>query len=348
MRLTSVRPLLIALAAATLATVVSDQRPFDEVVERATIGEQVGASGTKCPLSQQYIDKADLNLIRICAADGLSAYQAALRYLDSTAKVFAVYGGEAELQKCLDQYGPQVIPVVAYFVENGSFEWQARRTFGELLQRLWDGQWPNWNSTKITREQIGLIAIYEIATRGDEILAEFEIVDGVAKPKPMTGAMLEAKQFFLGSAGDLETVLVRGERLPTWKETSLALLDATVVVGGVGAFAKVARVGREALAEKSVGRVAIEGAYKTVRVAGKTGWVIAPYAVAYVAITRPTLILSFGGWAAEQVGLNRMVGIFFVALVGMWAVFKLLSPVIRCGLALSRVVRSRVPEPVSP
>lgn len=48
----------------------------------------------------------------------------------------------------------------------------------------------------------------------------------------MTGAIPEAKQFFLGGVADVETVLVQSQRLPTWKE---AALDATVVVGGVGA-----------------------------------------------------------------------------------------------------------------
>jgi hypothetical protein len=59
----------------------------------------------------------------------------------------------------------------------------------------------------------------------------------------MTRLMLGLKDLLLGGVGDIETILVRGERLPSWKEVGFAALDVTIVAGGVGAVAKVARVG---------------------------------------------------------------------------------------------------------
>jgi hypothetical protein len=345
MRKTSVLSLSVVFVIASIVTMLSDRGPFEEVAERASIAEQASARDTRCPLSHQYFDEGDLKLLRICVAYGLSAYEAAQRYPNSAAKVFAVYGEEPEFQKVLDRYGSQVVPVVAYFVENGSFELQARQTVGETVNRLWAGRWPNWDTPQLTREQICLIAIHEIAKRGDEILAEFEIVDGVAKPKPVTESLLEAKQFLLGGVGDVETVLVRGERLPTWKEAGLAALDVTVVAGGAGALAKVVRVGRDALVERGAGRLAIEGAYETIGAVGRTGWRVAPYALAYVVVTRPTLILSLGGWVAEQSGLNPRVGIFAIAFVGMLVMRRLLIPLIRCVRTLGRLFGGRVPAP---
>jgi len=331
--------LVVAFVGAVFLAEVTDQRPFEEIAERATIAEQANAPGAKCPLSRQYIANADLGLLSICLRYGLSAYEAAQQYPSLAAKVFAVYGEEETFRKSLDQYGPEVIPVVASFVENGSVEFQVRHALDEILEQLWAGQRPKWELAKLTREQIGLIAIYEIAARGHEILSEFEIVDGIAKWKPGTGLIVEAKALFLGGVGNFEKILVRGERMPTWEEAGLAALDATIVVGGVGAFAKVARVGRGALVEKSTGRLIAEGAYETVSAVGKKGVQIAPYAFLYVTVTRPTLIPSLGGWVAEQFGINRMVGIFAVYFLGLLLVLESLRPLIRCGRIVGSLIR---------
>jgi hypothetical protein len=336
MRKSFILSLVVAFVVAVLVTAAADQRPFEEIAERATIAEQANAPGTRCPLSRQYIDEADLGLLRICLKYGLSAYEAAQRYPESAAKVFAVYGDDETFQRILDQYGHPVIPVVAYFVENGSFKFQARQTLSEILEQLRQGQKPKWEPAELTREQIGLLAIYEISTRGHEILAEFEIVDGVAKPKPVTGFIFEVKQFLLGGVGDVEKVLVRGERLPTWQEVGLAGLDATIIVGGVGAITKVARAGGDALVEESTGLSMAEGAYETIGAVGKTVVRIGPYAFLYVLVTRPTFILSLGGWVAEQFGINRYVGIFAVSFMGMLLGLQLLRPLIWCGHAAGR------------
>jgi hypothetical protein len=273
----------------------------------------------------------------------------------------------------LDRYGHPVIPVIAFFVEHGSREFQIRQAVGDALQQMWEGKKPTWKLADVTREQIGLIAIYRLAARGNEMLAEFEIVDGTAKRKPMTRLMLGMKDLLLGGVGDIETILVRGERLPSWKEVGFAALDVTIVAGGVGAVAKVARLGvataetveksavrlgaegaaaekntvrlaaAEGTAENNVIRVSAQGAYEAISTVGKTGMFVAPIAFAYVAITRPQLIASAGGWVAEQLGSNRLVGIFAVYLIGTLLVLQLLRPVWWClrtvGKPIFRIAR---------
>jgi hypothetical protein len=346
-------PLVIAAVIAAMLAMASDQRGFEELAVRAAIADEARAQGTKCPLSQEYTDKGEIGLLSICLKYGLGAFEAAQRYPATAAKVFAVYGEDETFQKVLDRYGHQVIPVVAYFVENGSREFQIRQALGDALQKIWEGKKPKWQLADITREQIGLIAIYHLEHRGHEMLAEFEIINGVAKRKPLARFFLGAKELLLGGVGDIETILVRGERLPTWKEVGFAALDVTIVAGGVGAVAKATRLGvgaaetvekstvrlaAEGAAEKNTIRVAAEGAYEAISAVGKTGVLVAPIAFAYVAITRPQLIASAGGWVAEQLGGNRWVGIFAVYLIGMFLVLQFLRPLLWCGRIVGKPI----------
>jgi len=363
---TFVIPLAFAtLTAATLA-LVSDRRGFEELAVRAAIAEEARAPNTKCPLSPEYIDTADIRLISICLRYGLDTYQAARRYPETSAKVFAVYGEDETFQKILDRLGHEVIPVVAYFVEHGSREYQLRQAVGEAMQQMWEGRKPKWQPANITREQIGLIAIYHLERRGHEMLAEFEIVDGAAVRKPMRRFFFGLKDLLLGGVEDIETILVRGERLPTWKEVGFVALDVTVIAGGVGAVAKAARlgIGTAEAVEKSAGRlaaeasaeknsvrlaaegaagnnairVAAEGAYETISAVGKTGVLVAPVAFAYLAITRPQLVASAGGWIAERLGGNRITGIFAVYLIGIFLILQFLRPLLWFGRIVGKPI----------
>jgi hypothetical protein len=353
------------LAAATLA-LVSDRRGFEELALRDAIAEEVRATDTKCPLSPEYTDTADIRLLSICLRHGLGAYQAARRYPETSAKVFAVYGEDETFQKILDRLGHEVIPVVAYFVEHGSREYQLRQAVGEAMQQAWEGRRPKWQPANITREQIGLIAIYHLQRRGHEMLAEFEIVDGAAARKPMRRFFFGLKDLLLGGVEDIETILVRGERLPTWKEVGFAALDVSIIAGGAGAVAKAARLGigtagaveksavrvaavgaaeknsvrlvAEGAAGNNVIRVAAEGAYETISAISKTSVLVAPVAFAYLAITRPQLVASAGGWIAEQLGGNRITGIFAVYLIGIFLILQFLRPLLWFGRIVGKPI----------
>jgi hypothetical protein len=348
-----VLPLGIAALIAAGLAMASDRRGFEELAVRAAIADQASAQRAKCPLSVHNTDMADLGLLSICLKYGLGAYEAAQRYPTTAAKVFAVYGEDETFQEIFDRYGHPVIPVIAFFVENGSREFQVREAVGDALQQIWEGHKPKWQLPDITREQIGLIAIYSLARRGNEMLAEFEIIDGRAKRKPMTRLVLGLKDLLLGGVGNIETILVRGERLPSWKEVGFATLDVTIVAGALGAVTKVARVGvstaeavekssirlaAEGATEKTTVRLAAEGAYEAVSAVGKAGMLVAPAAFVYVAITRPQLLASAGGWVAEQFGGNRLVGIFAVYLIGIFLVLQFLRPLLWCGRILGRPV----------
>jgi len=344
-----------------ILTEAADQRPFGEVMMRAAIADQAKSPGAKCPLSQEYIDGADLNLIAICSEYGLAAYDAARRYPTTGPKVFALYGKDQTFHAILDRYGHQVIPVIAYYVENGSSIYRLRQTLGEAMQQLWAGQRPSWDLAKLAPEQIGLIAINQIDVQGQEMLAEFEIVNGIAKRKPMATAFLESKEFFFGGIENLEKTIVRGERSPTWKELGNAAIDTTIIVGGAGAlgkisvFGKEARIGGAALEEGSA-PLLLEGTYDAIATATKTTLLVGSIAIPVLVIARPSLLVPAGGWIAEQLGYNRTIGIFvasFIILLTVIAIaFPLITfmllvvrPSVRLGLILLR--RRRVRRSVS-
>jgi len=335
---------LVAVAAmiAAILTTFADRRSFAEVSVRAAVADQANVLGTKCPLSQESVDKTDLALLSICLNHGLGAYEAAQRYPIIAPKVFFVYGQDETFQKILDQYGHEVIPVIEYYVEKGSREAQVQQTVSEMLRSLGAGEKLKWQLTNITPEQMGLIAINRIAARGHEMLAGFEIVDGKAKPKWLTRVLLGTKNLLFGGIADIETILVRGERLPNWREVGWAALDATIVAGAVGAVAKAARigVGTVSVAEKSTFRLAGEGAIEAITTLGKTSVRIAPVAFVYIAVTQPHLIAAAGGWFAERIGYSRLAGIFAVYFAEILALLLLLRPLWRFARVLSTPARS--------
>src|ERR1700739_771448 len=234
--------LLVAVfiaAIAALCTVPFDRHSFEERSARAELDMQARAKGSKCPLSQDEIRDGDMVALAICEHFGLIAYDAAKRY-PSASKVFAVYGEDPEFGEVLDRYGHQVVPIVAYFAEHGSTEYEIRRWLTVQWQKF---KGENAEIPVITPEQAALIGIGEIKRRGNEMLAEFEIVDALARRKQGTRILFETKDFFLGGITDLEKILVRGEHLPTWEGIGNAALDVTIIAGGAGAVLKVVRAG---------------------------------------------------------------------------------------------------------
>ena len=201
-------------------------------------------------------------------------------------------------------------------VIGASTQYLLAETFGQGVSRLWNEGRMGVGLAELTPEQYGLIAIHELSRRGHEMLSEFEIVDGVAARKPLTRVLLGAKNLVLGGVSDLEAVIARGERLPTWSEMGWAVVDTAIVVGGIGTVARTVQVARApAVAMRGTARVAYlraagQGAVRSLATVGKAAGMAAAVAIPYVAITRPHLVASAGGWLAEQAGLPGWVGVF--------------------------------------
>lgn len=316
--------LLIAGTAAGVAAAATNWREFKDMAARTAIEDQANRVDSKCPLSKTYVERHDLDVLSVCVAYGLPAMDAARRYPALAAKVFGLYGDDPMFRAVFDRYGHQVVAVIGYFLENGSKQYQVSQAFRGAVQRIWQGQLPTWPEG-LNNETIGLMAIHELDERGSELLAEFEIVDGRAKRKPLETAVLGTKNFFLSGIHTVETVVVRGDRYPTWGEVGGAALDLAAMAGGVGLLAKEARAA-DALASRGSVRAVSASAYRTLRTVGTVA--IGPVgnvALLYVFVTHPALIGSAVGWVADGLGLDPTICIFFVYLL----TFRMLLPVLR-------------------
>ena len=144
---------LISVAAAASAT-ATDQRDFREVATRTAISDEVSKAGAKCPISRAYVDTLDLDVLSIGVAYGLPAMEAARRYPAIATKVFALYGEDPLFQSVFDRYGQMVVPVVGYFVENGSNRYRVSAVLQGAFQQVSQGRMPSWGDGP-SGEQMG-------------------------------------------------------------------------------------------------------------------------------------------------------------------------------------------------
>lgn len=343
-----------SLAVASILALVSEWRgrtDFEEEVVRAVLTQDIRSEASRCPLGERAIGQAPSWLLAACAVGGVGWIEAAERYGGDAANVFLVYGADEEFAAVFDRLGHQTVPVVAYFTRHGSTQYLVEETIGQGVSRLWREGRLGFGLAELSPEQYGLIAVSELNRRGHEMLSEFEIVDGVAVRKPLTRALLGAKNLVLGGVSDLEAVVARGERLPSWSEVGWAALDAVIVVGGVGAVAKTLRAARvpTAVAARGTARMAYlrtagRGAAQSLAAVGRAAGVAAAVALPYVAITRPHLVAGAAGWLAEQAGLPAWTGVFtaYALLCLTLAVLGkiLLGPVVGIVRVFGRMVRA--------
>jgi hypothetical protein len=342
-----------ALAAAAMVTFLwgpGDPRDFEEGIARAALSHEAQAQDSRCPIKHDALGRADDWLIAACLAGGLGWYDAAQRYGVDAAKVFAVYGEEPVFAEVLDRYGHAVIPVVTHVVENGSMQYRAADGLSRLVRDR------DLSFRELTPEQYGLIAVHEIHDRGYEMLSEFELVDGKAKRKPVTRTLLWGKNLMFGGLFDLESVIVRGERLPTWPEIGWAGLDMSIAAGGAGAAVGMLRAARTPARAtgKAAGRLvrvqaASSGAIGALAIVGRSAGIAGILAVPYIALTRPDLIVAAAAWLADSAGLPSWVGVFGVYAVLCLAILAvarmLVRPAVRFLYVLYRVLARLVGTP---
>ncbi|MFI0844674.1 hypothetical protein [Mesorhizobium sp. IMUNJ 23232] len=312
---------------------------LEEAIVRAAVVDTLTSADSRCPLSDRAIGTAASWLLAACTQGGLAWYDAAHQYGDDAAKVFTTFGNEPTFKEVFQTLGPPVVPVITYFVRNGSTQYLLQETIGQGVSHLWNGEAIGFGVAELTPEQYGLIAIEELRTRGHEMLSEFEIVNGTAVRKQFTRTVLGAKSLFLGGISDVETVIARGERLPKWSEVGWAAVDATMIAGGIGVAVKSLRavkvpatiVGRNT-ARLATLRSAGGGAVRSLSALAKASGIAAVVAVPYVAITRPQLVATAAGWVAEQIGMPAWLGVFLVfstiSLIFLLAVRLILAPIL--------------------
>jgi len=325
----------IALALGLTSYLGTRQNEFELQAAKAAFTLEASRLGSRCPLSDARAQQESLEALAVCSGFGLIGYDAFGRYPKTAASVFNTFGGDELFKKVLEEYGHRVIPVVAYATSNPSWTAQGGATVAEWLRQFRTGEEMRFNIAKLKPEQYGMLALYAISERGHEFLAEFEIVNGVGVHRPGTSAFNFAKNLLVGGIADIERVLVRGERLPSWQEVGMAALNVAIISSVVSAsvttlhLAKGKLVGASLFAKFGTASVA---AFKSVAVVGTAGAI-------YVAFTRPDLFAEGAGWVAEQVGLPRWSGVFAAYLLVSAIIVLMLRALITLVLLLFAPVR---------
>jgi hypothetical protein len=289
-----------------------------------------------CPLKEDVLKSIPTDVVAVCAKYGDVAFRIAQRYPDKAPRLFALYGDLPQWKEVLDRYGHEVIPLVWYF-QQGSKEIQVRQALGRAVEGLLHGERPVFKIEDMTPEQFGYVAILMLDDRGYDLLGQFEFKDGEARRRPVQGVLSTLKELFFGGVSQLERVLVRGERWPTFGEIGSAALDVAVVAGGMSAITRLRIAGEaaeDARAATRFGRLsALEvssGAIgdSVMTVGRKVVPAAAVVGVAYLAVSHPHIVTGAGQWIAERVGVAPWVGAFGIWLLLLIPIMMVISPLV--------------------
>lgn len=265
---------------------------------------------------------------------------ALLRYPDPARPVLLLYGENPAFQEVLRRYGEDVILPIHYFRTHNIFTLEIMRRASDTtraavgaVQRLWDGDAPaqSRDQSALSGEERGAYAIHFLEAEGYGFLGQF-VTDAQGEVVWIqTERVLEAiNNFFASGVRGLETKLRRDEAIGA-SDVGWAALDVAI---GVSAL-KVLRMGRAgAVAGRSLTttqRYAAlgSGLWRGSVIGARLVAYGAPVVLAYVAIRHPSVLNSWFGSIAQQLGLP-------VALMQIVGWTLVLLPVI---LLLRLVVR---------
>ena len=142
--------------------------------------------------------------------------------------------------------------------------------------------------------------------------------------------MLGTKNLVLGGIHKLETVWVRGGT-PTWEGLRWRRL------GRCRRSWRSRTVGEGVTCSRCRGRrrsprvVAADATAVLRKVGAVAVGPIGNVAILYVALTHPMLVASAIGWAAEQLGLNATICIFFAYFILFRLLYPFLRPLLWCA-----------------
>jgi hypothetical protein len=318
-----------AVLAGTLTSLATPRHGFEE--DLAQLDALVS-----CPLKEGVLKDIPTDVVAVCAKYGDVAFRIAQRYPDKAPRLFALYGDLPQWKEVLDRYGHEVIPLVWYF-QQGSKEIQVRQALGRAVEGLLHGERPVFKLEDMTPEQFGYVAILMLNDRGYDLVGQFEFKDGEARRRPVQGVLSTLKELFFGGVSQLERVLVRGERWPTFGEIGSAALDVAVVAGGMSAITRLRIAGEaaeDARAATRFGRLsALEvssGAIgdSVLTVGRKVVPAAAVVGVAYLAVSHPHIVTGAGQWIAERVGVAPWVGAFGIWLLLLIPIMMVISPLV--------------------
>lgn len=148
---------------------------------------------------------------------------ALIKYGDHAQRVLEAYGDDPRLHVSLARFGEQVVPTIAFYMENdllvpkvqdavAGLTEATRKTYRRALGRAdREEAAPEMSNTAFNR---GLLAMERASKEGHRFLAQFDVQpDGTAHWNTTDRMLASGEQFLLGGLRDLEAKHNTGERI---------------------------------------------------------------------------------------------------------------------------------------
>lgn len=279
-------------------------------------------------LRAQFIDFADDAVLAAKARIALA------RYPEMARDILTVYGDRDEFRDALREYGEHVLLPIRYFMlhEVRSVAWlhMAGATWSGLRQR-WGGDGAGDGIGDAPREPLdaeerGWYAVHFIREEGHGFLGQF-VLDGDRNVQWIQSerALEALGSFFAGGVRGLETKYRRDEAIGAgdfgWAAVDLALGVSAVKVLRLGRAGATAGSMTYAQRSAALGASMLRGSRVGLRLA-KYG---APVALAYLAVSHPSLMHALMAKAAETLGLPAWAGQLTGWTLLLWPILWLAS-----------------------
>lgn len=289
---------LIAVLAASTMAFHANHLNYDDLLVRIQAENGLGYLGKEV-LKQPPLVQAQLLSYSKNQALAMQAWLALQKYPQQTPRILDWYGQNPEFQNILERFGPDVIPVIDYFVTHTIQSLNALNaitqtatsiaqesksmlnnlTGSEPTKTLPDDQ-PTKPPSELTPEQRGWAAIHDIRLEGNHFLGQFDIDNaGNAHWNTTDRITQDVGRFLTSGIADVERKQDLNEQI-TAADIGWAAVDALPVIAGLKLL-KLGKVGAETAKEtKAVEAVAKTKAGKLAAKEGKTadelakaGWI---------------------------------------------------------------------------
>jgi uncharacterized membrane protein YhdT len=345
--------LIVAFIAAVLISIIWKPVPIEqrllELQVEELLPEYADGLNVEAPeLQALFIDYAPNQALRT------KAWLALQRYPQLTRPILTLYGNDALFREVLTRHGESIIPPIHYFLSNDIDTLTAQRKIeqiGDSIVNAWNSLWgkekdpvlpqEEAKQNKLTPEERGWYAVTYINSEGHDFLGQFEVSKDGRKVGWTQSRRLASglTNIFAGGVIGLETKYRREEDVGL-SDFGWAALDLAV---GVSAF-KLVKLGRTAAvtgrtmtySERSValGSSLLRGS----RVGLKFAKYAAPLALAYLAVTHPSLLNSIFGHIAEFLGFPAIVVQILCWAIVLLPVMFVLPLLLRPLVGVSRMI----------
>ncbi|OZB56050.1 MAG: hypothetical protein B7X35_07275 [Halothiobacillus sp. 14-56-357] len=279
---------LIAVLTASAVAYHTNHLDYDDLLVRIQAENSLGYLGKEV-LKQPPLVQAQLLSYSKNQALTMQAWLALQKYPQQTPRILDWYGQNPDFQNILERFGPDVIPVIDYFITHSIQSLNALKAITQTASSIAQESKSMWNNltgseptktlpddqptkplSELTPEQRGWAAIHDIRLEGNHFLGQFDI-DSAGKAHWNTTDRItqDVGRFLTSGIADVERKQDLNEKI-TAADIGWAAVDALPVIAGLKLL-KLGKAGAQAAKEtKAVEAIATTKAGKLAAKEGKT------------------------------------------------------------------------------